>query len=425
MKKVLLSIFLGLLPVFAFSQIQLNEIFADNGDCCLDDSLETEDFIEIINMGSSPIDIAGYYFGDQDGGSTIPSGYPELTTISSGGLLLLWFDNDTDQGPLHIGSKLNNDGETIIGVDNEGNTIINVTYGPQSEDVSFASFPDGQPFDSEWAFTMCPTPGELNNSCPLIEGCTSINATNYNNDATIEDGSCVFGSFNGLMINEYSAANCDTDGSDCGDYEDWIEIFNNTSQSINLEGYYLSDKIDNLTKWQFPNTLLIEPGDYQIIYASGLDPNLEISDTNTSFKLTQTKNSEYIILSSPTLGVVDYKKLNNHQLQHSFGRSIDGGPEWSVFAESTPGSSNSGQIAYNSYVSTPNFNFAAGFYSDELSLDINCNSSNVEIYYTLDGSVPDSGSSFYGYIDANGVLTTLNSSIIINNTTVVKAIAIS
>ena len=85
---------LFLLPILAVSQIQINEIFADNGDCCLDDSLETEDFLELINVGDFPIDIAGYYFGDQDGGSVIPSGYPETTTISSGQVLLLWFDNE-------------------------------------------------------------------------------------------------------------------------------------------------------------------------------------------------------------------------------------------------------------------------------------------------------------------------------------------
>ena len=48
MKKLLLYFFLTLVPFFAVSQIQINEVFADNGDCCLDDSLETEDFLELI-----------------------------------------------------------------------------------------------------------------------------------------------------------------------------------------------------------------------------------------------------------------------------------------------------------------------------------------------------------------------------------------
>ena len=72
-----LCIFL-IVPFLMIAQIQVNEIFADNGDCCFDEFLETEDFVELINTGDSPVDLAGYYFGDQDGGSTIPSGFPEL-----------------------------------------------------------------------------------------------------------------------------------------------------------------------------------------------------------------------------------------------------------------------------------------------------------------------------------------------------------
>jgi hypothetical protein len=397
MIRLLLCFVVFLCPIFIFSQIQINEIFADNGDCCLDDSLETEDFLELINVGSSPIDLAGYYFGDQDGGSVIPSGYPEITTISAGGLLLLWFDQDLEQGPLHIDAKLNNDGETIIGLDLEGNTIIDATYGSQSEDVSFASFPDGETYDSGWEFTMCPTPGELNSSCPLVEGCTSLNATNYNVDATIEDGSCVFATFNGLMINEYSAANCDNDGSDCGDYEDWVEIFNNTSQSIDLEGYYFSDKIDNITKWQFPNSFIIGAGEHVIIYASGLDPEIEVSSNNTSFKLTQTRDTEYVILSNTIGEIIDYKKLSPHQLNHSIGRSFDAASDWSIFIEPTPGSPNGEELAYTGgYVSAPSFNYDAGFYSGMVELMIDSDSPNVEIYYTLDGSAPDAGSNYYG-----------------------------
>ena len=409
-------------PFLMISQIQVNEIFADNGDCCLDDFLETEDFLELINIGEFPVDLAGYYFGDQDGGSVIPSGFPELTTISAGSVLVLWFDKDLDQGPLHIDAKLNNDGENIIGVDLNGDTIINIDYGVQFEDVAFASLPDGAIFSSEWGFTMCPTPGQLNENCPLIEGCTSINATNYNNSATIENGSCVFSFIDGVLINEYSASNCNNDGGDCGNYDDWIEIFNNSSAPINLQGYYLSDKIDNLTKWQFPEELIVNPNSHVIIYASGLDPGLGVSLDNTNFKLTQTKDSEYIIMTSPDGEVLDYKKLVHHQLNHSIGRVIDGALDWGVFTSSTPGLSNTNN--YQDYITTPYFNLESGFYDENIDLMINCNSPYVDIYYTLDGSFPDINSNYYGSTDSNGEVSPFVPAINITNTTVVKAIAV-
>ena len=38
-----------------------------------------------------------------------------------------------------------------------------------------------------------------------------------------------------------------------GDYPDWIELYNQGSSTINLEGYGLSDSRSNLLKWVFPN----------------------------------------------------------------------------------------------------------------------------------------------------------------------------
>ncbi|MAQ31209.1 MAG: hypothetical protein CMD26_00525 [Flavobacteriales bacterium] len=423
MKNLIFYIFFIGFFLCAPAQIQVNEFFADNGDCCLDDFNETEDFLELINLGPSPIDLAGYFFGDQDGGTTIQSGYPEITTISSGGVLVLWYDNDPDQGPLHIEAKLNNDGENIIGIDPEGNAIIDIVYGAQSEDVSFIALPDGATYDEGWSFSMCPTPGEFNQDCPLLEGCTSPNATNYNANATIEDASCLFGVFNGIMINEYSASNCDNDGGDCGDYEDWVELFNNSQEPVDLQGYFLSDKIDNLLKWQFPNSLILQPQEHVVIYASGLNPDLEISTNETSFKLSQTKNNEYIILVSPDLTTIDYVQLSRHKLNHSIGRTADGASDWSIFTNSSPGGANTD--SYINYKATPYFNYNAGFYENSIELIINCDDVNVDIYYTLDGSIPNTGSALYGSIDQSGNIQLSEPGLIVDNTVVVRAIAIS
>ena len=225
------------------------------------------------------------------------------------------------------------------------------------------------------------------------------------------------------MINEYSASNCDNDGSDCGDYEDWIELFNNSQEPIDLQGYFLSDKIDNLLKWQFPNSLILQPQDHVIIYASGLNPDLEISSNETSFKLSQTKNNEYIILVSPDFTTIDYVQLSRHKLNHSIGRTFDGASDWSVFSESSPEGSNKGSSI--SYKATPYFNYDAGFYENSIELNINCDDVNVDIYYTLDGSIPNTGSNFYGTIDQNGNIQLSEPGLVLDNTVVVRAIAMS
>ena len=129
----------------------------------------------------------------------------------------------------------------------------------QQEDVSYCAFNISQPYPQGWDLSLCPSPAEANEDCPLVSGCTSTGASNYDSQATIEDGSCIFSTFSGLLINEYSATNCDNDGSDCGDYEDWIELYNNSSDPIDLAGYFLSDRITNVYKWEFPSSFVIAP----------------------------------------------------------------------------------------------------------------------------------------------------------------------
>ena len=52
-----------------------------------------------------------------------------------------------------------------------------------------------------------------------------------------------------------------------GEYDDWIELYNPTSSPINLTGRYLTDKKDNLIKYQFtqPN-LFLNPNEYLVIW---------------------------------------------------------------------------------------------------------------------------------------------------------------
>jgi hypothetical protein len=404
---------ISIMPALVFSQIQINEFFTDNQNCCLDNFVETEDFVEIINNGPSPINLAGFYFGDLNSGSTIPSGFPEETTVGSGELFVIWYDEDLSQGPNHIDSKLNSSGETIIVINSDGDTIVNIEYGLQQEDVSFSSLPDGLEYSDEWSFTLCPSPGELNQDCPLIEGCTSSVASNYNSEATSEDGSCVFNTLSGVLINEYSASNCDNDGSDCGDYEDWIELYNNSPNPIDLQGYFLSDKISNIYKWQFPNSFIVEPFSYVVIYASGLDPDLELSSENTSFKLTQTRDTEYVVLSNNLGQILDYIKLSPNQLNCSMGRMEDASSEWRIFPSPTQGNTNNTATNYIGYTSTPSMNYSSGFYDSSVEISISSEDSDVSIYYTIDGSFPDLNSNLY------------TSPITFNNTTVLKAISYS
>ena len=57
-----------------------------------------------------------------------------------------------------------------------------------------------------------------------------------------------------LLITEFMAVNDIGLTDDNGDRSDWIEIHNPTGAAVNLDGWYLTDDDDALTKWRCPST---------------------------------------------------------------------------------------------------------------------------------------------------------------------------
>ena len=87
-----------------------------------------------------------------------------------------------------------------------------------------------------------------------------------------------------LVINEIMASNDNIATDEYGEYDDWIEIYNKGDQPMNLSGYYLSDDINNLTKYMFPDFILA-PDQYFIVWAD--DDEEDQGDYNhATFKLS-------------------------------------------------------------------------------------------------------------------------------------------
>ena len=56
----------------------------------------------------------------------------------------------------------------------------------------------------------------------------------------------------GVRISEFMAVNDTGLDDEDRDESDWIEIHNDGADTVNLKGWYLTDKIDELRKWTFP-----------------------------------------------------------------------------------------------------------------------------------------------------------------------------
>ncbi len=145
--------------------------------------------------------------------------------LAPGAHVLLWADSDPEQGPHHLDFKLDRDGEAIGLFDRDGVTLVDVlTFDAQRHDVSYGRSVDG---GSQWQFSENPTPGQANASTAAAGG---------------------------LVINEFMAWNKATiqDPDEWGEFADWIELYNGTDEPVTLSGLFLTDDLDEPTKWQIP-----------------------------------------------------------------------------------------------------------------------------------------------------------------------------
>jgi hypothetical protein len=145
--------------------LYINELMANNLSCCPDRDGgrdEFDDWIELYNPGSTPIDIGGMYFSqdkDEPLGYQIPKTNSQLTTIQPGGFLLLWADGNPEQGVLHLKFKLNYNGEFIGLFYNDGRKIDGLEFAKQSENISLGRASDG---GDTWEDFAIPTPARSN-----------------------------------------------------------------------------------------------------------------------------------------------------------------------------------------------------------------------------------------------------------------------
>lgn len=123
----------------------------------------------------------------------------------------------------------------------------------------------------------------------------------------------------GLVINELSADNETIAADEDGEYDDWIELYNNSDENIDLAGYHLSDNAGDMTKWTFPD-VSIEAGAYLIIWADG--DSMAVSGLHTNFKLSAA--GEVLSLSDADEQLVDQIDFPEQFEDITYGRYENG-----------------------------------------------------------------------------------------------------
>ena len=234
----------------------INEISASSNRA-LDDYNEREDWIEIYNASNGQIALSGLFISDDIGQKAkyrIPDS--ELLKIPAGAYKILWADADQIQGASHLPFKLSKSGESIyitqvIGTDTL--VLATLTFPAQMDGYSFARIPDRT---GSFTTTSKPTPGSSNLSSAIIQG---------------------------LVINEFSASRTGVKDS-FDDYEDWIELYNNSNVPISLDPLFITDTLGRRAKHPMYDSipLVIQPGAYKLLWA---DNEVVEGPDHLSFKL--------------------------------------------------------------------------------------------------------------------------------------------
>ena len=186
-----------------------------------------------------------------------------------------------------------------------------------------------------------------------------------------------------IAINEVMTSNLSEIADEDGDFEDWIEIYNYSSNSINLENYSLSDDVNEPKKWIFPN-ITLAANSYLIVWASNKNKSFVGAPLHTTFKLSSS--GEEITLYNPSETIINSVKLNALISDNSFGRFPNGTGDWSSYKDQTPQNANIAntatieKVAINEVMSSNISSYvdSDGDYSDWIEL-YNYGSVSVEL----------------------------------------------
>ncbi len=199
-----------------------------------------------------------------------------------------------------------------------------------------------------------------------------------------------------LLINEVMSSNSHYAQTKSGEFYDWVELYNNTDEDIDLNGFYFSDSGTEPMKWQFP-AVTIKAHSYLVVYMSGLDAWDGVYEVHSNFKLRSA--GERLILSHSSGDVLQQIDIPAIQKNVSYGRDSSTG-EFLWYSVPTPGAENVGGVAntedlefplydviLNEYMSDNTHAFADsnGEYYDWVEL-YNCSLNDIDLsgFYLTD-----------------------------------------
>ena len=338
--------------------LEISEIMIKNRTALSDCDGDYSDWIELHNYGSETVFLAGWFLSDKP---TSSWEFPDLTIEPGEYMIVFASGKNICSDEVHTDFKLSA-GEVLSLKAPDGAEVCSVECTDTPADCSLIMC------DGVYSETLFSTPGLSNctSSYDYLQSCISAPE--------------------GLVINEVMVSNFSgTYASTVGDH-DWIELRNSSSADINLSDYCISDDIDNLCKYQFKDTVL-HPGELYVVICESEE--CKSSYENTGFSLNSENEQVYLVCNDE---IVDRISARGIPYECSYGRESDVNGFF-YFSKPTPGVENASGCRRIS--DTPVASISGGAFNDcEFPLSIELTADGT-IYYTLDGTMPDTKSTEY------------------------------
>lgn len=365
--------------------LMINEVMASNLITIMDCDEEYNDWVEIMNTGTQQIVLTGYALSDsiEEPRKWV---FP-YTVIEPGELLVVFLSGkdkqDEDTLELHTDFRLNSIEDNMVLANKEGKIIDHWLVKDLGDDRSMGRMYGS--IDNVQVYSH-PTPGYENTE----EG---YNAFKKDYDMQGEYG---------ILISEVMIGNTNTLEDNFSETPDWIELYNPTQERIAVGDYFLSDNPNDLQLWRFPDDFFIDPGEYLLVYASGMD---QIAGAGIHANFSLSADGEPVILSDIDGNILDTCVLAPMPYDVSYGRTgHDMTFQYMPYA--TPGEVNG--LGWSSFTPDPLLHQDGGMYTagSVIAIDV---PEGSQVYYTVDCTEPTKNSQLY------------QGSFQINETTVLKA----
>ena len=281
----------------------INEVMADPMTGLRDEDDELQDWVEIYNTTGNTVSLDNYALSDNEG-RPLKWRFPKGASIPAHGYYVVFCSGkdrvEASSGVPHSNFRISAEKETIILADSQGHVVDRVMIDNLAEDCSFGRNDAGglQVFQTA-------TPGLPNNQQGFYQMDVNLRAMNRS----------------GVIISEVMASNDSVVTYPSAQNTDWIEIYNTGTQTVDLSGYGLSDRLTRGRKWQFPQGTLIGAGEYKVILCDGTRGSTDAGTLHASFKVNRTA-CETLVLADPTGRILDKVILPEQRTDISYGRTL-------------------------------------------------------------------------------------------------------